>query len=137
MRLCECGCGEPTNLITMTNRKAGLVKGEYRRFIWGHQARIAEPIEQKYRVDPETGCWNWIRAQDGHGYGQYLHPTTKRTTHPHRFLYERAHGPIPQDWDVDHLCRNRLCVNPDHMEGVTRRENLLRGIRARRDINGL
>lgn len=131
MKTCECGCGESTNVITMTNRRKGLTKGEYRRFIWGHQARIAEAIEDKYAVDLETGCWNWLRAQDGHGYGQYLHPETKRNIHPHRFLYERERGPIPNKMVVDHLCRNRLCVNPAHMEAVSNRENIRRGLIAR------
>lgn len=128
MRLCECGCGETPPLARQTNTKRGMVRGEPMRFVYRHQSRVREPIEDKYVVDPATGCWNWDRAQDGHGYGQYLHPVTKTNTHPHRYLYEREFGPIPDGLQIDHLCRNRLCVNPSHMEAVTPRENILRGV---------
>lgn len=49
----------------------------------------------------------------------------------HRFVYEQIRGPIPDGMDIDHLCRVRNCVNPDHMEPVTRRENTLRGLKGR------
>ena len=45
----------------------------------------------------------------------------------HRVAYEKAYGPIPEGLVIDHLCRNGLCVNPEHLEAVTRKENILRG----------
>lgn len=73
----------------------------------------------------ETPCWMWDGAFAGSGYGQDFYKGKKWRAH--RSTYERLVGPIPAGMDLDHLCRNRRCVNPDHLEPVTRRENLLRG----------
>lgn len=79
-------------------------------------------------VDPETGCWNWCGAKQPNGYGRCGIPGGgKRTTVAHRWYYERQHGPVSADLDLDHLCRNRGCVNPAHLEPVTRAVNAWRG----------
>lgn len=71
-------------------------------------------------------CWLWAASLDSHGYGQFHHD--RRTLRAHRFAWTLAKGEEPPaDLDVDHLCRNRTCVNADHMEAVTRRTNTLRG----------
>jgi hypothetical protein len=77
---------------------------------------------------PDLGpCWLWC-AEINHrnGYGRYR-ISTSRSQLAHRFAYELLVGPIPDGLDLDHLCRVRACVNPAHLEPVTRRENLLRG----------
>lgn len=75
--------------------------------------------------DRENGCWLWLRALDRDGYGKvtvdYL---TKRA---HRVVYELLVGPIPEGLVTDHVCRVRRCVNPAHIELVTRGENTRRG----------
>jgi HNH endonuclease len=78
----------------------------------------------RYAVDPETGCWNWTGPLDRGGYGSAKISGHYRT---HRAFYERYVGSIPAGLQIDHLCRNRACVNPAHMEPVTQRENILRG----------
>lgn len=77
------------------------------------------------KVHMTDGCWVWTAATNGYGYGQIR--IAGRTRRAHRVGYEAMVGPIPVDHDLDHLCRNRLCVRPDHLEPVTRRVNLLRG----------
>lgn len=73
----------------------------------------------------ETGCWEWTGGTDPTGYGRFFFDG--RMGYAHRFAYETAVGPIPAGFDIDHLCRNRRCVRPSHLEAVTRRENLMRG----------
>jgi hypothetical protein len=72
-------------------------------------------------------CWPWIaRARNARGYGLISVGLTNRPAH--RVVYELTFGPVPILLDIDHLCRNTACCNPAHLEAVTRRENLMRGI---------
>lgn len=72
---------------------------------------------------PSSSCVEWTGARHSAGYG--LMPAS--STRAHRVVYERVVGPIPPGLVLDHLCRNRVCVNPAHLEPVTHRTNLLRG----------
>jgi len=69
----------------------------------------------------DNGCWEWQLGLTKGGYGTY------RNTTAHRWVYEQLVGSIPAGLQLDHLCRVRHCVNPDHVEPVTPRENLMRG----------
>jgi len=86
---------------------------------------VAERLAKHSIPEPNTGCVLWTASLTKYGYGQIgIGRDMKRA---HRVAYELAKGPIPQGLEIDHLCRVRSCINPDHLEAVTKRENILRG----------
>lgn len=85
-----------------------------------------ERFKEKYKVNETTGCWEWQAGKNRKwGYGTFR-VKGYRTKKAHRFSHEFFKGPIPAGLTIDHLCRNKGCVNPDHLEAVTNRENSLR-----------
>lgn len=85
-----------------------------------------ERFHAKYIVNPETGCWEWQARINRTGYGRFK--VGRREYAAHRIAYELLVDRIPEGLDIDHLCRVRHCVNPEHLEPVTRRENIRRGL---------
>lgn len=76
-------------------------------------------------IDKTDDCWNWTGIVDAVGYGRFN--IDYQAWRAHRFAYELLVGPIPDGLVIDHLCRNRRCVNPEHLEAVTDQVNILRG----------
>ena len=76
------------------------------------------------KIRHSEGHWLWTTARESEGYG--VLNVDGRLTLAHRFAYELFHGPIPQGLEIDHLCMVKHCVNPDHLEPVTHRENMRR-----------
>ncbi len=88
-----------------------------------------ERFWSKVNIRSAEECWEWT-ASKNKGYGQFWRVVDKKRKRceAHRVAYEYLIGPIPAGLVIDHLCRNPGCVNPAHMDTVTSRENVLRGI---------
>lgn len=84
------------------------------------------PVERfTSKIEVEGDCWQWRGTLLPSGYGKFS--VGQKQCIAHRFSYETFVGPIPDGLQIDHLCRNRGCVRPTHLEAVTGRVNLLRG----------
>ncbi len=101
------------------------------KFCRGAHSRERRPVVAeafflaRVEQDPLTGCHNWIgRLTLGYGHMR----VGRQNFRAHRYAYERVRGPIPFGLVIDHLCRNKACCNPDHLEAVTQQENTLRGL---------
>ena len=85
---------------------------------------VEHRIWSKIRKRP-NGCWEWIGAKNSGGYGSIKDSGKNRKTH--RVMWEIQVGGLTPGLTLDHLCRNRTCCNPDHLEEVSLKENILRG----------
>lgn len=102
------------------------------RYLHAYIEHFEERFTSKIKIDPETHCWNWAagtkhpigRPYDK--YGQFSEDGTHKTISAHRYAYLKAKGPIPAGLELDHVCQNKLCVNPAHLEAVTHSLNCLR-----------
>lgn len=108
MNSCACGCGKPV----------------VRKWAKGHNRRF--PV--LYRVDESSQCWVWLGSISDSGYGTIGRGPGGKNVKAHRWVYENIIGKIPDGLQLDHLCRNRSCVNPAHLEPVTHTENIRRGL---------
>ncbi|MBA4754589.1 MAG: HNH endonuclease [Sphingobium sp.] len=78
----------------------------------------------EYRINRTDSCWHWLGGKDAAGYG--VTRRNSKTIRVHNLVYEQEVGLIPQGLELDHLCRNKSCCNPGHLEPVTRLENNVR-----------
>lgn len=118
-----CNCGRNGKL------RRGMCGACYGRWLRAQPNTLRDtrtPVERFWsKVDKSGDCWLWTAAVNPNGYAQFS--PNRRRVYAHRYAYELACGPIPNDLTVDHLCRVRHCVNPAHLEVVTRGENTRRG----------
>lgn len=88
-------------------------------------------LERNFIPEPNSGCWLWMLRLNGSGYGSLTIGSrldgTRKVLGVHRVAYEIFKGAIPEGLEIDHNCQNKACVNPDHLEVVTHRHNILRG----------
>lgn len=125
MKTCKLDfCNEPV-------RSRGYCHAHYERYRRGgdltqpvkklvHYATTREKLESN-RTITESGCWEWSAGVAKPGYGMVR--LEGKTALVHRAAYEEYVGPIPENREIDHQCRNRLCFNPEHLKAVTRKEN--------------
>lgn len=125
---CQCGCGQRTSLAQQTVAKLGHVKGQPVFYMRGHANRKREKYAEEDR-GYGTPCWIWQLWQTDENYGRI---TLQRVDGgvssqlAHRWVWEQKRGPIPHSLQLDHLCEQPACVNPDHLEPVTNAENVRR-----------
>ena len=86
--------------------------------------RVAK-IFRKIEIIPFSGCWIWMGVTNNKGYGRVVDGGKRMVMH--RYLYEFFKRPIQDGKQIDHLCRVRCCVNPEHLEQVSSKENTYRG----------
>lgn len=87
---------------------------------------LIDRLMAKVSPEPNSGCWLWTGALARNSYG--TSHEGRRTIVAHRLFYKIFKGEIPDGLVIDHKCRVRCCVNPDHLEPVTMRENIMRGV---------
>jgi hypothetical protein len=91
-----------------------------------HLNQLSDRLLENSTPVPVTGCWLWLMHVNRDGYGTLT--VARQTKQAHRVSYEALRGPVPSGLRLDHLCRVRSCINPDHLEPVPHRTNVLRGI---------
>lgn len=94
---------------------------------------LQERFEEKFITEPNSGCWLWAASVNEGGYGQIRDGVRMRKAHI--VSYEFSNGSVPVGLELDHKCRVTSCVNPAHLEAVTHKENMRRGINALPSIN--
>jgi len=121
---CHCGCGNKTTLAKQSKKTENIKKGDQNKYIKQHHRRLS-PLD--YIIN-EKGCWVWQKSKF-QGYG--VTSKNGKNIQAHRLYYQKKYGELPKGVILDHLCRNRSCVNYDHLEPVTYAVNIQRGFRTR------
>ena len=118
--LCACGCGLLTKSMPFSHLNRGWIRGKKFKFVHGHNSKKQG---ERWSV-LESGCWEWKLNKNWKGYGSCTVGGINRMAH--RVVFESFRGTIPIGFELDHICKNRGCVNPDHLRVVTKTENIRR-----------
>ena len=116
---------------------AGYCKAHYTRHLLGrdmnapHRSDVSPEDRFWVKVDKTGDCWLWTATKDSRGYGKFS--LDGKARYAHRVAYSWANGPIPEGFDLDHMCHVHACVNPDHLRPVTNAQNNQNLLGARRD----
>jgi len=137
--MCNCGCGQETNLAQRTVPERGHIKGEPYRYVLGHNraiswARISEVFWPRVDRGDPGDCWPYVGVVLGNGYGQVYVEGGQILAHRVAYILDR--GEIPSDMIVRHLCNNRTCCNPSHLALGTMQDNADDMTRAERQARG-
>lgn len=128
---CACGCGEITPRAKRTSAQMGVVKGQPLTYINLHHLNKIRLYDNGFKVEDrgyKTPCWVWQWCIDqGYAVLTVDSPRGRVNNRVHRITYQDKFGKIDDSVPLDHLCRLRCCVNPDHLEPVTTGENVRRG----------
>ena len=132
----------PENTYIARRDGARVCKACMRVFSGKHRAKTAHPwpipaIKFWQRVEITPSCWYWTGILDLDGYGKFRTGTGRGNNFQvaaHRWLFERLIIPVPDGFELDHLCRNRRCVNPYHLQIVTHAVNMARSSTATKPL---
>jgi hypothetical protein len=145
-RYCSRTCSNRANAVRTTCSVNGCQLGVHStgmcRLHWDRWRKHGDPLHTRWpdwrervrtRLDVvDSGCWNWRGYIGANGYGTLWYNGTNRSAHVAAYIASK--GPLPERTEIDHLCFNRRCVNPDHLEAVTRSENARRRAAHRRSL---
>ena len=122
---CHCGCGKKTNISKRSIKSRGIKEGEPCKYVTGHDSKKRLSNKIKFTVDIKTGCWNWTGNFRAGGYG-YISIRGKKYN-AHALIYKIYQKVIRENEELDHICNNPGCVNPNHLRSVTHKFNVRRG----------
>ena len=107
-------------MLVVTERQGHLAKSNLQNLmnVWEKSQYISSWDDNE--------CWEWLGNKNGNGYGQFK--KFGQTIRLHKFSYEFFKGSVPIGLEIDHLCKNRVCLNPNHLEAVTHQENIRRSL---------
>lgn len=126
--LCQCGCGQKTNISPCTDRPRGYFKGVPYLYAKGHKSKqLRIPLQDRLwaRVDKSGDCWLWMGSTigNGSGYGSIQQPGGGKSLLVHVVAWELLVGAVPAGKELHHTCSSRACVNPAHLTPLTRAEH--------------